>query len=112
MIEVKDLKQLKLKLEKFIEDKPNLKFAFNVFKKETNPPHIVVSVVSDNHKGADDKVYYKRQTILMELTTINKDLNLEEKIETELLSEIFYEKRGNYIPTERIYNVAYFFEIG
>ena len=48
---------------------------------------------------------------MLELTTTKKDLDLENKVEDEILYDIVWSKEETNIDDEGVYNVSYFFEI-
>lgn len=87
------------------------KYAYNNFKKDTVPPHLIVHCIDTDNFGADNKIYFVNTNIQLELTTIKKDLVLENKIETEILHDIYWEKQETYIESEKVYNVSYFFNL-
>jgi hypothetical protein len=88
------------------------KYAYDHFIEDVQPPHIIAHKINSDNFGADNKMYYKINNIQLELTTLKKDLELENKIETEILYDVFWESQETYIEEEKIYNVNYFFEIG
>lgn len=87
------------------------KYAYNNFKTDITPPHLIAHCIDTDNFGADNKVYSKSTNVQLELTTIKKDLVLENKIETEILYDIYWEKQESYIETEKVYNVSYFFSL-
>lgn len=102
---IKNLKELK---EKAKENK--IKYAFGVFADATEPPHLVANIIDTKTKSADNRVFITKKKILIELTTINKDIKIEKIVENNILDDMYYEKSESYIPSERCYNVAYIIE--
>jgi hypothetical protein len=88
------------------------KYAYGRFEEDVNPPHLIAHKIDSDNFGADNIVYYKENNIQLELTTLKKDLELENKIETEILYDVFWDNEETYIEEEKVYNVSYFFEIG
>lgn len=88
------------------------KYAYGCFKRPTEPPHLVaISTATDNFM-ADDKVYLKKTPIQLDYTYLTKDLEMQNKIEDEILSDITWNKSDEaYLSDEEIWQVSYFFEI-
>lgn len=91
--------------------KYKLPYAYKKFEKPTNPPHLIGTVIDSNNFGADNIVWYKRSNFMLELTTLKKDLKIQNVVENYILKDIFWEKKEDYIETEGVYNTSYFFEI-
>lgn len=87
------------------------KYAYGRFEKAVKPPHLIATSPNSDNFNADDKVYLKVNSIMLELTTTKKDLDLENKIEDEILYDIVWSKEETNIDDEGVYNVSYFFEI-
>lgn len=87
------------------------KYAYGRFEESVTPPHVIVTNPESDNFVADNIVYLKVDSIRLELTTIKKDLDLENKIENEVLCDIVWRKEETNIDDEGIYNVSYFFEI-
>ena len=87
-------------------------YAYGVFKKSVEPPHLVaISQETDNFM-ADNKVYAKNTPIKLDYTYINKDVEEQNKIENEILGDIAWNKtEETYLSDEKIWQVSYFFEI-
>lgn len=88
-----------------------LKYAYGRFEESVTPPHVIVTNPESENFVADNVVYLKVNSIILELTTTKKDLNLENKIEDEILYDIVWRKEEANIDDEGIYNVSYFFDI-
>ena len=89
----------------------NILYAYGSFTEPISPPHLIGTIVDTDNFSADNKVYYKNCNFRLELTTTKKDLNLEKKIETELLKDVYWNKTENRIEDEGVYNISYFFNI-
>lgn len=92
--------------------KAQIKYAYGRFKRPTEPPHLVsISTGTDNFM-ADDKVYSKNTPIKLDYTYLEKDLDMENKIENEILGDIAWNKSDEtYLTDEEVWQVSYFFEI-
>ena len=92
--------------------KAQIKYAYGRFKRPTEPPHLVeISAGTDNFM-ADDKVYFKNTPIQLDYTYLTKDVEMENKIENEILGDIAWNKtEETYLSDEDIWQVSYFFEI-
>ncbi len=76
------------------------------------PPFLVFYFPNTNNFGADDKVYQEVQVLNIELYTDAKDPGLEERVESTLdAKEIFWNKDGSWIASEKMYEVIYEMEI-
>lgn len=93
-------------------EEQGIKYAYGQFKKPTEPPHLVAICVATNNFSADNKVYKKDNPIKMDYTFLDKDLEIENKIENEILGDISWEKTDEtYLPDEECWQVSYFFSI-
>lgn len=92
-------------------EKLNIPYAYGQFQSATEPPHLIGKIIDTENFGADNKVWYKVPNFILELTTLKKDLQLENKIQNELLKDVYWNKKENYIANEEIYNVSYYFKI-
>ena len=101
-----NLEDLKIRCEK-----AGFKYSYGRFEESVKPPHLVVTSPDSDNFNADNKVYLKVNSIRLELTTIKKDLDLENKIEDEILYDTVWSKEEANIDDESVYNVSYFFEI-
>lgn len=88
------------------------KYAYGVFKKSTEPPHLIAIINGTNNFMADNKVYKKQVPIQLDYTYLNKDLEKQNKIEDEILGDIPWNKtEETYLSDEDVWQVSYFFEI-
>lgn len=92
--------------------KAGFKYAYGQFKKATEPPHLVAIATGTDNFMADDKVYSKNTPIKLDYTYLEKDLDMENKIENEILGDIAWNKtEETYLSDEDVWQVSYFFEI-
>lgn len=93
-------------------DKANIQYACGGFKMPVSPPHLV-SIISDtNNFMADNKVYLPKTPIKLDYTYIDKDIEMQSKIENEILGDVAWNKtEETYLEDEEIWQVSYFFEI-
>ena len=76
-----------------------------------DPPILCFLYPGSDNFAADGRVYYKINTVHVELYTDVKDPELEGKLEAVLDRHgIFYEKTEVWIESERLYEVLYTFE--
>ena len=88
------------------------KYAYGQFKKTTEPPHLVAIATGTNNFMADNKVYLKDLPIQLDYTYLVKDLEMQNKIEDEILNDIAWNKSDEtYLSDEDVWQVSYFFEI-
>ena len=72
---------------------------------------VAISVGTDNFM-ADNKVYLKNIPIQLDYTYLAKDIDMQNKIENEVLSDIAWNKSDEtYLSDEEVWQVSYFFEI-
>ena len=91
--------------------KAGLKYAYGKFKKATEPPHLIAMTTETNNFMADNKVYLKKISIQLDYTYIKKDVEIENKIENEILSDVAWNKtQETYLSDEDVWQVSYFFE--
>lgn len=92
--------------------KAEIKYAYGRFKRPTEPPHLVAISTDTDNFMADDKVYFKNTPIKLDYTYLEKDLDMENKIEKEILGDIAWNKtEETYLSDEDVWQVSYFFEI-
>ena len=87
-----------------------LPYAYYQFPDDTEqqPPFICFYFGSDNDFIADDTNYQKISELIVELYTDNKDLALEQTVETALNnSGLVYSRQETYLDTERMYMVIF-----
>lgn len=92
-------------------EKLDILYSYGEFQSPTKPPHLIGRIIDTENFGADNKVWYEIPNFILELTTLKKNLQLENKIQNELLKNIYWNKKENYIASEKIYNVSYYFKI-
>lgn len=101
------LEELKTKCEK-----AGFKYAYGVFKKATEPPHLIAIETASNNFNADNEVYLKKKTIQLDYTYTEKNIEEQNKIENEILQDVVWSKTDEtYLKDEEIFQVSYFFEI-
>ena len=92
----------------------NISFAYDHFSEgeSPDPPFICYLLPGTDNFSADGLVYHKMQTVHIELYTDRKDPVTEAAVETVLdNNRIFYNKSEVWIPTEKLYEVIYSFEM-
>ena len=92
----------------------NIPFAYDHFSEgeSPDPPFICYLLPGSDNFSADGLVYHKMQTVHIELYTDRKDPVTEAAVETVLdNNRIFYNKSEVWIPTEKLYEVIYSFEM-
>ena len=88
------------------------KYAYGVFKRPTEPPHLIAVCRDTNNFMADNKVYSKDTSIQLDYTYIDKNIEEQEKIENNILGDIAWNKTEEvYMQDEKIWQVSYFFYI-
>lgn len=101
------LEELKQKCKK-----QGFKYAYGQFKESTEPPHLVAITTGTNNFMADNRVYSKNIPIKLDYTYIDKDIEMQNKIENEILSDIAWNKtEETYLKDEEVWQVSYFFKI-
>lgn len=103
-------------MDKLLEllNQTDIPFAYDHFAEgeSPDPPFICYLLPGSDNFGADGRVYYKINDVIIELYTDSKDLSVEEKIENVLDSfGIFYNKSETWIDSEKLYEVLYQFEL-
>lgn len=89
-----------------------IQYAYGVFKEPVEPPHLVAIMRDTENFMADNKVYFKDTPIQLDYTYIDKDIDMQNKIENEILGDIAWNKtEETYLSDEKIWQVSYFFEI-
>lgn len=101
------LKELKEKCES-----QGFKYAYGIFKQPVEPPHLVAFTSDTDNFMADNKVYFKKTPINLDYTFIDKNIEEQNKIENEILSDIAWNKtEETYLKDDGVFQVSYFFEI-
>ena len=103
-------------LEKRLEDLKNrcentgFKYVYGNFKEETPPPHIATKIIDSDNLMADNKVYYQSAYIKMDYTYKKKNIEEQQKIENEILSEFTWNKgEETYLHNSEVWQVSYYF---
>lgn len=73
-------------------------------------PFICYMETGSNNFGADGIVYKKIKGIQIELYTVRKDVESEDKVE-QAISSFYWSKDENYIDSERCYQIVYEMEV-
>ena len=92
----------------------NIPFAYDHFAEgeSPDPPFICYLLPGSDNFSADGLVYHRLQTVHIELYTDRKDTETETAVETVLdNNRIFYNKSEVWIPSEKLYEVIYSFEM-
>lgn len=93
-------------------EKAGFKYAYGQFKRATEPPHLVAIATGTDNFMADNKVYLKKIPIQLDYTYLTKDIDMQNKIENEILGDIAWNKSDEtYLTDEEVWQVSYFFEI-
>ena len=101
------LEELKTRCEE-----KGFKYAYGLFKEPTEPPHLIAIGTDTSNFIADNKVYKKKQAIKLDYTYIDKNIEEQNKLEDEVLSDIAWNKTDEtYLADEEVWQVSYFFEI-
>lgn len=88
------------------------KYAYGIFKNQTEPPHLIAICRDTDNFMADNKVYEKDTTIQLDYTYIDKDIEEQNKIEDIILADVAWNKTEEvYLEDEEVWQVSYFFEI-
>lgn len=88
-------------------------YAYGVLKKPPTPPYIVTTTADSQVFHADNIVFYKKNTINLNYIYKNKNQAEINKIENTILADITWQKSDeNYLPSEEVWQITYFFEIG
>ncbi len=92
----------------------NIPFAYDHFSEgeSPDPPFICYLLPGSDNFSADGLVYHRLQTVHIELYTDRKDPVTEADVENVLnKNRIFYNKSEVWIPSEKLYEVIYSFEM-
>lgn len=97
----------------YLDEDEGIKIPFSndAFDRPVEPPHLMYTEIDTDNFGADNIVYFEKMNSRLELTTNIKDKDLEKRIENEILFDTFWNKTITYIPSEKVWNVSYFFEM-
>lgn len=93
-------------------EKSGFQYAYGVFKDIVEPPHLIAIINGDNNFVADNKIYKKHNTIQLDYTFLDKNIEEQDKIEDEILKDVVWEKTDEtYLSDEEVWQVSYFFDI-
>lgn len=93
-------------------DEQGIPYAYGLFKKRQEPPHLVAFETSSENFIADNRVYKKIKEMKMDYTFIDKNLEEQNKVEDNILGDIPWEKTDEiYLQDEECWQVSYFFNI-
>lgn len=88
------------------------KYAYGLFKKPTEPPHLVAITRDTDNFMADNVTYYAKTPIQLNYTYLEKNLEEQQKIENNILYDVAWNKtEETYLEDEQVWQVSYFFEI-
>ena len=97
-----------------IMEETGIPFAYDHFAEGESPapPFICYLLPDDDNFAADGRVYYRISGVRIELYTDFKDPSLEKKVTAVLDSNgIFYAQSEVWIEEEKLYEVAFEFEM-
>ena len=101
------LEELKTRCEE-----QGFQYAYGVFKKPVEPPHLIAITRETDNFMADDKAYFVKTPIQLDYTYEDKNVEEQEKIEKNILGDFAWNKtEETYLSDERVWQVSYFFEI-
>lgn len=83
-----------------------LPVAYRVFQKPQKLPYIIYFTDDEEHRGSDAENLINEKTVIIELYTKNKDIELEEKLDA-LFKNYAFEKYESYIDSEKMFQIAY-----
>ncbi len=89
-------------------------FAYDHFAEgeSPDPPFLCFLLPTSDHFAADGKVYFRINQVRIELYIDKKDPAVEKQVEDVLERHgIVYSRNECWIPEERLYEVAYSFEV-
>ena len=88
------------------------KYAYGLFKKPTDPPHLIAICKESENFMADNKVYKKDIPVQLDYTYLTKNIEMQNKIEDEILGDVAWNKSEEaYLSDEDVWQVSYFFRI-
>ncbi len=91
-------------------EETGIPFAYDHFAEgeSPDPPFLVFQIPGSDNFHADDNVYEKLSTLVLELYTEKKDPVLEERVEDVLTRyEIVWTRSETWIDSEKLYEVRY-----
>ena len=95
-------------------EETGIPFAYEHFAEgeSPDPPFLCYLLPGSDNFAADGRVYYKMSEVRIELYTDFKDVSLEEKVTAVLDNHgIFYEQSEVWIEEEKLYEIAFEFEM-
>lgn len=93
-------------------EQQGFKYAYGLFKKPVDPPHLVAYETDTDNFMADNHVWKKQIPIKMDYTYENKNIEEQNKIEDNILQDVGWNKTEEvYLSNENVWQVSYFFEI-
>ena len=101
------LEELKTRCEE-----QGFQYAYGIFKKTVEPPHLIVITRDTENFMADNRTYFQKTPIQLNYTYEDKNVEEQEKIEKNILGDLAWDKtEETYLSDERVWQVSYFFEI-
>jgi hypothetical protein len=101
------LQELKTRCEQ-----EGFQYAYGRFKEPIEPPHLIAICRDTDNLMADNKVYSKDTPVQLDYTYIDKDIEMQNKIENNILGDIAWNKtEETYLSDEEVWQISYFFEI-
>lgn len=101
------LEELKIRAEA-----QGFQYAYGLFKKPVEPPHLVAYITDTDNFMADNHVYKKKTPVKLDYTYEDKNQEEQDKIEDVILGDLGWNKtEETYFPTENVWQVSYYFEI-
>lgn len=74
------------------------------------PPYLIYFIERENARGSDDKNFYKKLQVVVELYTAAKSPTLEESVENAI-QEFEFDKYEEYLDSEGMFFVSWEFDI-
>lgn len=95
-------------------DRTEIPYRYFLFeeKEAVEPPFLVWYLPDTDNFSADGQVYYRIDSLNLELYTDQKDFDLEERVERILDEQgIYWDKTEAYLEEEQMYEVLYEMEV-
>lgn len=93
-------------------EEEEIQYAYGAFQEPVSPPHLVALEPETDNFMADNKVYYRKGRIQLDLTMDYIDFDLIDKVENKILYDVCWNKtEATYLSDEKIWQISYFFEI-
>lgn len=95
-------------------DQTEIPYRYFLFeeKEAVEPPFLVWYLPDTDNFSADGQVYYRIDSLNLELYTDQKDFELEERLERILDEQgIYWDKTEAYLEEEQMYEVLYEMEV-